>query len=179
MWYVPYLGAPDGVTLLPGAGRAIARLNDAGLRVILVTNQSVIAREFYDAGAVEAIHRCLRAILRGRGARLDAIYYCPHLPADELDPGRAPCRCRKPGTELVDRARREHGLDLSRSFFLGDRLSDVEAGRKMGGTGILLRTGYGRRALEEAGPAAAGLLVRDDLPDAVELILERVEGPRS
>jgi D-glycero-D-manno-heptose 1,7-bisphosphate phosphatase len=174
---VPYLGDPAGVRLLPGAGAAISRLNAAGVRVILVTNQSGIARGFYDEEAVEAIHRRLREILRRAGAVIDSIYYCPHLPREELGAGGMPCRCRKPETGLVERARREHGLDLARSFFVGDRLTDVEVGRRMGGTGILLRTGYGQRALEEAGGSADGLLVRDDLRDAVEFILARVRGP--
>ena len=128
---VNYISRPADVALLPGAAAALRRLNEAGVPVIVVTNQSGIARGLFDEAAYESVRARLAELLAAEGARIDASYHCPHGPDDG-------CRCRKPGPELYERAIADHGLDGARSFFVGDRLRDVQPARTFGGRGILV-----------------------------------------
>jgi D-glycero-D-manno-heptose 1,7-bisphosphate phosphatase len=128
-----YLGDPDQVRLLPGAAAAIARLNHANRPVVVVTNQSGIARGLYDEAAYQATRRRLDQLLEAGGARIQAEYHCPHHP----DVG-GPCECRKPGVLLYRRAAQDLGLDLGASWWVGDRARDVEPARAFGGRGLLL-----------------------------------------
>ncbi len=169
-----YLADPDGVELIPGAAEAIERLNHRGLLAILLTNQSGIARGYFTTGAVEVIHRRLAELLAGENAFLDSIYYCPHLPHEMLPDAQPPCGCRKPETGMVFRARSDHGIDLEKSYFIGDRLTDIELARRVGGTGILVRTGYGRKTLEELGTERPDFHVCDDLSSATDLVLSLI-----
>lgn len=142
---VEYLHEPDELRLIPGAAQAIRLLNQAAVPVVLVTNQAGIGRGYYSDTAMCALHRELAARLAVGGAYLDAIYYCPHRPDDE-------CDCRKPRPGMLLRAAAEHGIDLRRSFVIGDKISDLEAGRRAGSHTILVLTGYGRegwRAVQE------------------------------
>lgn len=134
---VEYLHEPDQLRLLPGAARAVRLLNRAAVLVILVTNQAGIGRGYYSEAAMRALHRELAARLAARGAHLDAIYHCPHHPDDD-------CDCRKPKPGMLLRAAAEHDIDLRRSFVIGDKMSDLEAGRRAGSNTILVLTGYGR-----------------------------------
>jgi mannose-1-phosphate guanylyltransferase / phosphomannomutase len=131
--------------LLPGAADAIRSLNRRGFRVIVVTNQPVIARGWLTEEGVEEIHRVLARRLRRLGAALDAVYFCPHHPQANLLRYRVRCRCRKPGAGLIRRAAREFGIDLSRSFIVGDRTPDILAGERAGVTTLVVGTGYGGR----------------------------------
>jgi D-glycero-D-manno-heptose 1,7-bisphosphate phosphatase len=158
---VDYLSDPDQLRLLPGAAEAIRQLNDAGVPTILVTNQSGIGRGYFTAEAVDAIHDRLRAELAAQGASLDAIQCCPHRP----DEG---CQCRKPRAGLLRRAAAEHGVELRASVMVGDKLSDLEAGRAAGCGTVLVLTGYGGR---ERHGVTADDHVADDLRAAVEWIL--------
>ena len=152
---VGYLGDPDRVRLLPGAAEAIGRLNRAGLLAVVVTNQSGIARGLFDEEAYEATRRRLDRLLADQGARLDGQYHCPHHP--ELS---GPCQCRKPGLQLYRRAAEELAIDLTASWWVGDRLRDVQPATALGGRGIVL------------GPAAgAPFLAAPDLAAAVTGIL--------
>jgi D-glycero-D-manno-heptose 1,7-bisphosphate phosphatase len=162
-----YLADPARLTLIPGADAAIRRLRDAGFPVIVVTNQSGIARGLYSEADYHAVAARLDEVLRGSGAPADATYFCPHHP--DFD---GPCECRKPGTGLYLRAAREHGLDPAASWYVGDKLSDVLPARSLGGQGILVRTGYGAESEDRLPP---GFRVADDLAGAVDLILG--EGP--
>jgi D-glycero-D-manno-heptose 1,7-bisphosphate phosphatase len=128
-----YIAEPDDVRLLPGASSAIARLNRAGIPAIVVTNQSGIARGLLDESAYAAVARRLDALLAAESARLDAAYHCPHHP----DVTGA-CECRKPGPLLYQRAAAEHGLDLARSWWVGDRSRDVLPAERFGGRGLLI-----------------------------------------
>jgi D-glycero-D-manno-heptose 1,7-bisphosphate phosphatase len=128
-----YLADPDGVTLLEGAAEAIADLNRAGWPVVIVTNQSGIGRGYYGEAQYRAIQRRLDALLEEAGATVLATYHCPHAP--DLVP---PCDCRKPRPGLFRTAAREHGLDLARSVYIGDRIRDIEPGVTMGGRGFLV-----------------------------------------
>lgn len=130
-----YLGDPAGVELVPGAAGAVAQLNHAGVPVLLVTNQSGIGRGYFTEADFQAVQRRLQQLLAEHGASLDGVYHCPHAP------DRQPrCDCRKPATGLFRRAAEEHGLDLQRCFFVGDRARDVLPAGELGGTGILVRS---------------------------------------
>ena len=159
-----YLHDPNGVRLLPGAARAITRLNRAGLRVVTVTNQSGIARGLYPESDYHAVQRRLIDLLATAGARLDGQYFCPHYPAMS-----GPCDCRKPGVRLFTDAARDLHLDLARSAYVGDRPSDLEPGRHFGGRPILVRTGEG--AQHEAQARTLGAAIVADLAAAADLIL--------
>jgi len=161
-----FLHEPGKVRLLPGAAAAIRRLNDAGWRVVTVSNQSGIARGLYDSAAYAAVQRRLVELLAQHGARLDGAYYCPHHPDVT-----GPCECRKPGLRLFRDAAAALDLDLARSYWVGDRVSDVEPAGALaaGGHGLLVSTGRG--AEHAAGARARGFPVVADLAAAVAEIV--------
>jgi len=159
-----FLRDPALVRLLPGTAPAIRRLNAAGFVVVIVTNQSGIARGLIQPAEYEAVEQRIGRMLADEGARVDATYHCPHYPGVGEQ-----CECHKPGTLLYRRAAEALHLDLGASWGVGDRLSDLEPVRALGGKAILVRTGTGG---EHAGAAvAAGFRVVDDLGAAVERIL--------
>ena len=147
---VGYLDRPERVHLYPWSIAAVQALNRAGLRVVMVTNQSGVARGFFSEAVVEQVHRHIAGLLEAGGARIDAYYYCPHHLDGKVPQYARACDCRKPGRGLVDRAERELGIDPRRSFAVGDRWLDVALARAVGARGVLVRTGYGRD--EEARP---------------------------
>jgi D-glycero-D-manno-heptose 1,7-bisphosphate phosphatase len=130
---VHYIADPALVVLRPGAARSVKRLNDAGWLAIVVTNQSGIARGRVTEEAYRRVEARTVELLAASGARIDASYYCPHLP--EIT---GACDCRKPGTGLFLRAAAEHGVDLARSVYVGDKIRDVEPSVSLGGLGILV-----------------------------------------
>lgn len=138
-----HVGSPARVQLLPGAAESIAALNRAGWPVVIVTNQSGVARGLFTVEAVEEVHTHLRELLCGYRARIEAFYYCPHHPEGEVEAFRSECECRKPQPGLLLRAADELGLDLAASWMIGDRLSDLEAGAAVGARTVLVRTGHG------------------------------------
>ena len=137
-----YVESPGDVTLLPGAAAAIARINAAGIPVYVVTNQRGIALGRMTEDDLAAVHDRLSSLLAEEGAHVDAYYHCPH--------DKGVCDCRKPGTAMLERAAREHGVELARSFLVGDAESDVEAGRRVGARTVLLGRDAGslREAVE-------------------------------
>lgn len=147
---VGYLDRRDRVELYPYATDAIKALNRAGIPIVLVTNQSGIARGFFDAAVVDDVHAHIADLLARGGAHIDKYYFCPHHPDGHIEEFAIRCECRKPGRALVDRAARELGIDPATSFTVGDRWVDVGLARSIGGKGVLVRTGYGR--LSEARP---------------------------
>ena len=128
-----YVRDPNDVELLPGAADAIRRLNDAHVPVIIVTNQSGIARGWLTLSDYQLVSARLSELLKAEGAHVDATYMCPHHPDIS-----GPCDCRKPGVGLYRQAIAEHGLDPAASLFVGDRWRDVEPASVLGGLGILL-----------------------------------------
>lgn len=131
-----YLSDPADCRLIPGAATAIKRLNQAGCAVVVVTNQSGLARGYFSWETLDAIHRRLEQDLAGEGAYLDGIYVCPHHPADG-------CLCRKPSPYLFKLAGQELGLDLDQSVFIGDKISDLQPGYQLGRPTALVLTGHG------------------------------------
>lgn len=164
-----YLADPAGVALISGADRAIRRLAGSGLAVVLVSNQSGIARGLYGEADYHAVNGRLREMLKVGGAVLDGTYFCPHHPDFS-----GPCGCRKPGTALYLRAASELGLDLGKSFYVGDKPTDVEPARTLGGTGLLVRTGYGRESVDEV-PRTVNVV--DDIEMAADWILSHGRNP--
>jgi D-glycero-D-manno-heptose 1,7-bisphosphate phosphatase len=159
-----YLGDPLKVRLLPGAAAAIRQLNQRGFPVLVVTNQSGIARGLLSLEDYQATERRLDEVLAAEDAALDAHYFCPHLP--EISGG---CECRKPGTLLYRQAAERFGIELSRSWWIGDRVRDILPAKTFGGAGILVLTGAGN---DEATTASAqGFITSSDLCTAVQSIV--------
>ena len=161
-----YINHLSRFKLLPQAVPAIRRLNEAGVKVVVVTNQSGAARGYFPASLVDEIHARLQETLAAGGAHLDGIYTCLHGPADG-------CACRKPRPTLMEQAARDLDLDLSRSYLVGDRYSDIQTAANAGAKGILVLTGYGRGEYEYVRPTqpVQPVHVASDLEAAVEWIL--------
>lgn len=164
---VAYLRDPEEVRLLPGAAEAIKRLNDRGLLAIVVTNQSGIARGLLSRNDYHLTERRVDQLLASEGARLDAHYFCPHLP--ELT---GPCDCRKPGVLLYSQAAEQFGIDLGASWWVGDRLRDVLPAEEFGGRGILVQTGVSTADARDEN--ASRFAQASDLAGAVDRILSEV-----
>jgi D-glycero-D-manno-heptose 1,7-bisphosphate phosphatase len=159
---VHYLSDPEKFELLPGVADAIAEWNAGGWVVVVVTNQSGVGRGYFTGATLDAIHEKMRAALSTKHARVDAIYFCTHLPEED-------CACRKPRVELFHRAAEELDVDFRQSFFIGDKWSDVAPASELGGRGILLRTGHGEAQLREVPPDARPVIIADDLRDAFHI----------
>jgi histidinol-phosphate phosphatase family protein len=159
-----YLSDPEAVRLLPGAADAVSRLNRAAYLAIVVTNQSGIARGLLTEAQYLATERRLDQLLAAAGARIDAHYFCPHHP----DVGAA-CECRKPGLLLYRRAAERFDIDFASSWWIGDRLRDVEPARALGGRGVLVGVQPEDRREQPQRPAEVAKVA--DLSAAVDLVL--------
>jgi D-glycero-D-manno-heptose 1,7-bisphosphate phosphatase len=168
---VGYLDRVERVELYPWSIDAIRALNRAGLRLVLVSNQSGVARGFFTESVVEEVHQRIATLLERGGAFIDAYYYCPHHPDGKVVEFAGVCDCRKPSRGLVDRAARELGIDPERSFTVGDRWLDVALARSIGGRGILVRTGYGAREEQRPQAGLAADAVVNNLIEAAGWIL--------
>ncbi len=144
---VDFLSDADALRLIPGSAEAIRTANNANAKVVVVTNQSGIARGIMSENALHSIHQRLEALLRETGAHIDAFYYCPHHPDVGPPQYRRECDCRKPNIGMLRQAASELSIDLKRSFIIGDKLIDVQTGRNAGIMSILVMTGYGRSEL--------------------------------
>lgn len=151
---VGYVNHPSRIHLLPRAAAAVRRLNQAGVAAVMVTNQAGVARGYFSEETLHAANRRMVGELEAGGARLDGLYVCMHHPREGQPPYRAECDCRKPRPGLLTRAAVELGLDLRTSVMVGDKLSDVAAGRAVGAAGVLVLTGYGRGEWELRPPDA-------------------------
>ena len=172
---VGYVNHASRIRLLPRTAEAVRRLNAAGMRAVMVTNQAGIARGYFSEDVLRATNEALERQLEEGRARLDALYVCTHHPTEGAPPYRADCDCRKPRPGLLLRAARELGLDLGASVMIGDRISDVAVGQSVGAAGVLVLTGYG---LGEWEHQRHGWMVKpdhvaDDLLDAVDWALAR------
>src|SRR2546427_503984 len=165
-----YLNQPEQLRLLPGAGQAVARLNRAGFKTVVLSNQSGLARGLITQDQLEAIHQRLRELLSEDSARLDGIFICPHHPDDG-------CACRKPPPGMVQRAQRELGVSADSAIVIGDKASDMELARNVGALAVFVRSGNVPEE-EQARMAERGLApdyVARDLTGAVDWILETVK----
>jgi D-glycero-D-manno-heptose 1,7-bisphosphate phosphatase len=162
---VGYVLQPDELRLIPGAIDGLRELRDLGLGLVVVTNQSPIGRGLLTEAGLRAIHERLHELLADGGVTLDGVEHCPHRP----DQG---CACRKPATDMVERAARAHGFDPARSWVVGDHLADVELGRAVGARTILVLSGHGEDEREAAGPLADH--VAADLREAAGIIRDEL-----
>jgi D-glycero-D-manno-heptose 1,7-bisphosphate phosphatase len=158
-----YLSDPDRLELVPGTVEALKALKDAGYALVVVTNQSGIARGLYTEEDYRAVARRLTDVLYRSGVTLDGSYHCPHHP--DVD---GPCGCRKPGIGMYLQAAAQLGLDPARSWYVGDKPTDVLPALALKGRGILVRTGYGR---DREASVPEGVAVVDDLTAAAAHIL--------
>ena len=150
------------------AGPAIRKINEHGMKAVLITNQSGVGRGYFDEASVGKVHTILQNELAAHQAKLDAIYICPHHP-------EAGCDCRKPGPGMLLQAQHELGIDLTASYVIGDKQLDVETAYGVGAKGILVLTGYGREQREEYRASEhQPHFIAENLMDAVDAILNGV-----
>lgn len=158
-----YLSDPEQVALLPGAAEAVRLARSHGYLAVVLTNQSGVGRGYFTLDDVRRVNARMAELLAAGGAAIDGIYVCPHAPEDH-------CDCRKPRTGLVQQAAHELDIDLTRSWMIGDKASDVELASNAGMRGILVKTGYGAQARQEV--SAGFVFVAETVLDAVARILE-------
>jgi len=165
---VGYLNHVSRFRMYPFAAEAIRKLNEAGLAVVVVTNQSGVARGYFPESLVREVNDLMITQLAEAGAKIDATYYCPHGTADG-------CDCRKPKTGMLEQAAREHGLDVRRSFVVGDRYGDVELATRAGAKSVFVTSGYGMGDLQWHGKSWPRQpdKIAADLSEAVKWILEQ------
>jgi D-glycero-D-manno-heptose 1,7-bisphosphate phosphatase len=156
-----YLSDPRGVELLPGAVAGLRHLRSLGLRLVVVTNQSGVGRGYFDEAQLERINARMLDLLATEGVHLDGLYYCPHMPEDR-------CTCRKPQPGLLLRAAEDFEFDPPTSFVVGDKVADIELGRRVGATTLLVRTGYGVQVESDRSVSADHVV--DDLEAAARVI---------
>lgn len=166
---VPYNVDPGRVRLLPGAAEGARLLHAAGFLLIVVSNQAGVARGYFAEEALQAVERRLRALLDAAGAPLADFRYCPHHPRGTVPAYARSCNCRKPRPGLLLQAAQRHGLDLGRSWLVGDILDDVEAGHRAGCRAVLLDNGGETAWLP--GPGRTPEHVAIDLVEAARFIL--------
>lgn len=152
-----YLSNPDDLEIFPYAAEAIRLLNDAGFLVVIITNQSGIGRGYFNEDDLDRISQKMFDQLDSGGARIDAIYYCPHAPEDN-------CDCRKPKTKMIENACKDFPIDLANSWIIGDKAIDIQTGINAGTKSALVLTGYGKSEIDKCNDTAN--LTAEDLLDA-------------
>lgn len=143
---VGYLDSLEKLHVFPEAFEAVRLINQAGMKTVVITNQSGIGRGYFDEAFVGRVHEEIRHLFLKEGAVIDGFYYCPHHPTEGMGQYRQACSCRKPEPGLLLKAAQDLGIDLGKSYMIGDMPKDVEAGQRAGAKGILVRTGYGKVA---------------------------------
>ncbi len=138
-----FIKDPDELQLIPGAAQAIREARELGFKIIVVSNQSGVARGIMTEEDVKRVNNRLVELLSEEGAVVDAVYYCPH----DASEGNG-CSCRKPNAGMFEKAKQEYDIDFNRSIMVGDRLTDIESGNRIGAATVLVLTGYGARLQE-------------------------------
>jgi D-glycero-D-manno-heptose 1,7-bisphosphate phosphatase len=170
---IGYVSSPDELILYQWASEAVRLVNESAFKAIVITNQSGVARGMYSEATLGRIHRRMIDELAREGARIDAIYYCPHHP--ELGDAHhgIECDCRKPRTGMLDAAASEHNIDLKRSYVIGDKASDIMLAENAGARSVLVLTGYGRETLAQRERFGCHpSFVAENLLEAVKRILD-------
>lgn len=173
---VTYLYRPEDLEILPGVAQAIRLLREEGFRIVVVTNQAGIARGYYTVQQMHLLHACLNDRLKQEGAWIDHFYYCPHHPVHGIGEYKQVCHCRKPDTGMFEMAQKEYDIDKTRSYMIGDKRIDVEAGHGYGVCGILVGTGYGAEEREtgrQRGEEPFYDFYAETLMDAAEFIVRK------
>jgi D-glycero-D-manno-heptose 1,7-bisphosphate phosphatase len=169
---VGYLSELDQLCLISKSAEAIRLINESGLMAIVITNQSGVARGYFTEEMVNRIHEKMKELLEKQDVHLDGIYYCPHHPEGVIEYYRKTCNCRKPAVGLLEKASKDHDINLAASYIVGDKLIDIELASKVGAKGILVLTGYGKDELKKINdvPEIKPAYVADNLFDAIEWI---------
>ncbi len=175
---VGYVNHPSRFELFPWSVDAVRLVNRAGWAAVVVTNQAGVARGYFPEALIHEVHAGMSAAMQAGGARFDGVYFCPHHPSEGEPPYRRDCDCRKPRPGLLKRAEAELGIDLPRSWVIGDRHGDLQLAWNAGARGALVKSGYGLGEWTYLAPAwrRPPDLVAEQLLDAVTRILERGAG---
>ena len=176
---VGYINHPSRFRVFPYSAAAVKLLNDNGWLAIVVTNQAGVARGYFPEEMIVAVHDLLNSELNSGGAHLDAIYYCPHHPLVGESPYRLDCDCRKPKPGLITTAAKDLDIDLTRSWMIGDRYSDIELARNAGVKSALVMSGYGRGEWEHQRSEWKHQpeLISENLLEAVQEIVTKEASP--
>jgi D,D-heptose 1,7-bisphosphate phosphatase len=174
---VGYLDRLDKLKIIPNAYEAIRLINLSGMKAIVISNQAGVARGFFTEEFVRTVNKHLQADLKKKNAVIDGFYYCPHHPTEGKGIYLQNCNCRKPAAGMLLQAAQDLDIDLSVSYFIGDRFIDMETAKKVGVKGVLVKTGYGEDLLQDDGPDAATAenkptYIAADILDAVRWILK-------
>jgi D-glycero-D-manno-heptose 1,7-bisphosphate phosphatase len=171
---VGHLDSLDKLSILPPAFEAVRLINRSGMKAVVVTNQSGVAKGLFDEELVRQANARLQSLLRERGAHIDRFYYCPHHPTEGQGRYLQTCDCRKPGAGMLIRAAEEMHIDLGRSYMVGDMVKDMEAARRAGVKAVLVRTGHGGKVLSDEQTLAdvPPDYIAGDLLDAVDWIMK-------
>ena len=170
---VGYINHSSRFRLFPYTATAIKHLNESGWLAIVVTNQAGVARGYFSEDMIDTVHAQMTKDVTANGGRIDAIYYCAHHPSVGEPPYRVACDCRKPQPGLINRAAEKFDVDLSSSWMIGDRYSDVELARNAGVKSMFVLSGYGRGEWEHQRTnwSAQPDLVAENLLEAVQMIV--------
>src|SRR5664280_424836 len=176
---VGYLDSLDKFKIIPCAYEAIRLINESGMKVVVISNQAGVARGLFTEDFVKITHEHLLAALRQKKAHIDNFYYCPHHPTEGIKLYRQNCNCRKPAPGMLLQAAQDLNIDLTKSYLVGDRFRDMEAAKKVGVKGVLVKTGYGQELLQDDGPDEATEegkpdFIAADILEAVKWILDQV-----
>lgn len=170
---VGYPASWDQIEIFSYSYEAVRRLNQAGFKVVVVTNQSGVARGLIEEAALHEIHRRMSEDFLQNDARIDAFYHCPHHPDGKVPRYRSECPCRKPAPGMARRAAKDLGIDPGRSYMVGDKLEDLRFGLNCGAAPILVLTGYGKTSRADlSGQEREAVHIATDLGDAVNWILK-------
>jgi D-glycero-D-manno-heptose 1,7-bisphosphate phosphatase len=170
---VGYLDSLDKFKIIPCAYEAIRLINESGMKAVVISNQAGVARGLFTEDFVKITHEHLLAALRQKKAHIDNFYYCPHHPTEGIKIYRQNCNCRKPAPGMLLQAAQDLNIDLTKSYLVGDRFRDMEAAKKVGVKGVLVKTGYGQKLLQDDGPDEA---TEEGKPDFIAAdILEAVK----
>jgi D-glycero-D-manno-heptose 1,7-bisphosphate phosphatase len=174
---VGYLDDLAKVKIIPAAFEAIRLININAMKTVVISNQAGVARGLFSEEFVNITNEYLQTALRGKNAIIDKFYYCPHHPTEGIGQYRQKCNCRKPASGMLLRAAEEMNIDLEQSYIIGDRYNDIEAGKKVGVKGVLVKTGFGQSLLQDDGPDRLTPqnkpdFIAADILEAIQLILK-------
>jgi D-glycero-D-manno-heptose 1,7-bisphosphate phosphatase len=173
---VGYLDSIDNLKLFANTAEAVRLINESGMKAVVITNQSGVARGYFSEEFVKTVHMHIQKTLRGKGAFIDAFYYCPHHPTEGIGDYLQSCTCRKPEAGMLIEASEAMYIDLTRSYTVGDMPKDIQVAGKVGAKGILVKTGYGLSNIkQEIAPVSAKIFqlnyIAEDILDAVKWIM--------
>lgn len=170
---IGYICNPDDIKLIEGTAEAVKKINDNGYLAIVVTNQSGVARGYFDEECVHRLNNALAKLLKEQNAYFDGVYYCAHHPKGTVKKYSIECNCRKPKPGLINQALKDfEEIDISKSYVIGDKLIDVELAHNSGCKGILVKTGYGADMSKDSSKTTPDFIA-NNVNDAVEWILNQ------